>query len=254
MKSFLSDPLRRELRYLQRTYSDLYPKPRRRIRNFRPWDVPLLEHYLYTKARTLGRNAKYRDHAWPPKDPKPVWDEYWEEVAKYLEPNQVIAELGPGDGYFTDRFIADCRKAYLVDYSELLCFQLLPDKYGNHPNVTIIHSTDCRMPEIAAGEVDLLFSLAAFVHIDIETIYGYLLEAHRIVRPQGKVVIQYASMVGEEAFNWFAKQCPRDYSSHALRCQHPDTLASISERVGFQVVDNVVEKCNFNSFIHLLKP
>ena len=67
----LANPIKRELRDLQRKYADVYPQPLRSIKVLRPWDIPLLEHYLYHRAKDLGREVAYRDHSWPPKAPKP---------------------------------------------------------------------------------------------------------------------------------------------------------------------------------------
>ena len=186
--------------------------------------------------------------------PKPVYEAYWEEVARYVKPNQTIVEIGPGNGFYTDRFLPDATKSYLVDYSQVLCYQLLPDKYKDNPKVSIIYTTNCRMPTIGDGEVDLVFSLASFVHIDIETIYGYLLESHRILRQDGIVVLQYASMVGDDAFQWYVDHCPPDFSRHTMRCQHPQAMVNLAGRVGFEVIRHVVEKCFCSSFIHLRKP
>ncbi|MFA6564516.1 MAG: methyltransferase domain-containing protein [Verrucomicrobiia bacterium] len=249
----LHDPVRDEFKELERRFPGMVPAPVCRIKTLRTWDIPLLEHHLYRKARKAGIPAEYRPHSWPPRDPLPVWETYWEEVAPYLKPGMTIAEVGPGHGYFTDRYMADCGRAYLVDFSEMLCFLLLPDKYRNEPKATPVFTTNCRMPAIPDGSVDLFFSLATFVHIEIETQYGYLLEAHRVLKKGGTVVIHFASMLGDEAFKSYADMCPADFSGHPLRCHHPQSVELLARRVGFQVLKTVVEKNNFNSFIHLRK-
>ena len=121
----IDQPLRRELAELERRFPGMVPRPTRALREIRPWDIALLEHWLYQRALAAGREATYRDHPWPPKDPDPGWESYWEEVEAYLRPGLTIVEVGPGNGYYTDRYLDQCERAYLVDYSELLCFLLL---------------------------------------------------------------------------------------------------------------------------------
>jgi cyclopropane fatty-acyl-phospholipid synthase-like methyltransferase len=41
--------------------------------------------------------------------------------------------------------------------------------------------------------VDFVFSYGTFVHIDPEGIHAYLMEIARVLKPGGKVVIQYAN-------------------------------------------------------------
>jgi hypothetical protein len=109
----LVNPIKRELCDLQRKYPDLYPQPLRSIKVLRPWDIPLLEHYLNHRTKILGREVEYRDHSWPPKTPKPIYEAYWEEIARYMQPHQVIVEIGPGNGFYTDRFLPDAMKSNL---------------------------------------------------------------------------------------------------------------------------------------------
>ena len=247
------DPLRQRLKELDRRFPGLLPRPTRRLKVIKPWDLGLLENWLYHRAIALGRQPDYRWEHWPPKDPAPVWESYWEEVADYLRPGMTIVEVGPGYGYYTDRYVADCGRVYLVDYSEVICFLLLPAKYADQPKAIPVHTTDCRIPVVAAGSVDLFFSIACFVHIDLEAHYGYLLEAYRVLKPGGIVVIHFASMLGEASFNYHFETCPPDFVGHLIRCHHPESLELIAKRIGFEVVKTVVEKNLFDSHLHLRK-
>ena len=249
-----TDPIQDELDELERRFPGRVPAPTRPLTILRPWDISLLEHWLYTQAIAEGRDATYRDHPWPPREPYPVWESYWEEVAPYLKPGMTIVEVGPGNGFFTDRYIADCERAYLVDYSELLSFLLLPAKYKDHPQVVPIHSVDCRMPTIPDESADLFFSISAFVHIEIEAHYGYFLEAFRVLKPGGVAMIHFASMVGDEAFQHYVETCPPNFSGHPLRCHHPETVQDLARRVGFEITKIDIEKTVFSSHIHLRKP
>ena len=51
----LVNPIKRELFDLQRKYPELNPQPLRSIKVLRPWDIPLLEHYLNHRTKILGR-------------------------------------------------------------------------------------------------------------------------------------------------------------------------------------------------------
>ena len=235
------DPIQEELKALEERFPGQVPAPTRPLNEVRPWDIALLEHWLYHRAIALGRDATYRDHPWPPRDPDPAWESYWEEVAPYLRPGMTVVEVGPGNGFYTDRYLETCERAYLVDYSELLSFLLLPAKYAEQPKAVPIHSTDCRAPSIPDQSVDLFFSIGTFVHIEIEAHYGYLKEAYRVLKPGGAVVIH------------FLETCPDDFRAHPIRCHHPESVELLARRVGFQVEKLVVEKTLFSSHIHLRK-
>ena len=121
---------------------------------------------------------------------------------EYVKPNQTIVEIGPGNGFYTDRFLPDDTKSYLVDDSEALVTNscLINTRITRRCRSSTPRIVAC-LPSATARWTS--YSLGVFRHIDIETIYGYLLESHRILRQDGIVVLQYASMVGDDAFQWY---------------------------------------------------
>ncbi len=107
----------------------------------------------------------------------------------YICPDQVAVEIGPGGGRWT-RYLKGFSKLYVVDYYEELLKQLRRN-FGQ-PHIVCIKNSGSDFPGIAPKSVDFLFSFGTFVHLDLHLIEGYLKNMRPILKPDAKVVIQYA--------------------------------------------------------------
>ncbi len=218
------------------------------------WDEGLIEHYQYQKSLQTGQPIEYKKREYPPKDFAPTMSE-WEEVSSLLKDKMTICELGPGTGRFTDLYFHACKKVYLVDVSEQICEKILKEKYRSHNHVQVLHTTNCRMPIISDNSVDLFFGFGVFSHLNSEQFVGYLNEGMRMLKPGGKVVIEYQSLSEEIGWKRFLSRIPEDFSDSIFRYHSVEALESIAVRLGYHIHRSVIDKNGLNgSYLELEKP
>lgn len=218
------------------------------------WDEGLIEHYQYQKSLQTDQPKEYKKREYPPKDFSPTMSE-WEEVSSLLKDKMTICELGPGTGRFTDLYFHTCKKVYLVDVSEQICEKILKEKYRSHNHVQVLHTTNCRMSVISGNSVDLFFGFGVFSHLNSEQFVGYLNEGMRILKPGGKVVIEYQSLSEELGWKRFLSRIPEDFSDSIFRYHSVEAVESIAARLGYHIHRSVIDKNGLNgSYLELEKP
>jgi ubiquinone/menaquinone biosynthesis C-methylase UbiE len=218
------------------------------------WAEGLIKHYQYEKSLLTEQPLPYKKREYPPKEFVPTNSE-WEEVSNLLQDHMTVCELGPGTGRFTDLYFQRCEKLYLVDVSKLICEKILKEKYSDYQQIEVLHSTNCRMPAISDVSVDLFFGYGVFSHFDVEQFVGYLDEGSRILKPGGKIVIEYQSLSEETGWKRFLSRIPTDYSNSIFRYHSKETIETIAIRLGFHIERSILDKNGLNgSYLVLKKP
>jgi SAM-dependent methyltransferase len=220
-----------------------------RKKDGKPWDQGLLTHYLYQKALKEGRDPGQYTLDWPPLDFSPDMLS-WQHVAKMYTPGQVVLELGPGPGRYTDLIIETCSKVYLIDYSETVKWILL-DKYGADSRVQIILTENCKASGVSTCSVDLAYSLGTFVHLHQDQFYGYLCEFARVLKPGAAAVIEYGSIASEEGLRHFCQFHPQDGSQSIFHYYGFDMVKRMAEQAGLRVVDHAIDEGSFVCYLTL---
>jgi ubiquinone/menaquinone biosynthesis C-methylase UbiE len=214
----------------------------------KPWDHTFRAG-MQDESKGVDPNAAV-EAAWG----KPDWLIYYVPLMK---PGFVLCEIGPGLGRWTRHVLDQASKAYLVDYSKTVCDYWRDKK---DPRLEVIQCGNTRLPQIASESVDFFFSLDVFVHLNLETFYGYLEEAWRMLKPGGVAVIDYLSILNPQSVEWFRNEirkqdCYQGETASELifRFHDPRTIQLLSERLGF-TFENVTDTWYTHSFCTLRKP
>lgn len=77
-----------------------------------------------------------------------------------------------------------------------------PRPDGLADNVTWITESASRMPAVADASVDVVFSGQNIEHLWIDDMVGFLLEARRVLRPDGWLVVDSPNRLATEALGW----------------------------------------------------
>jgi SAM-dependent methyltransferase len=77
-----------------------------------------------------------------------------------------------------------------------------PRPDGLPANVTWIAESSSHMSTVDDGSVDVVFSGQNLEHLWIDDVAGFLLEAHRVLRPNGTLVIDSPNRIAVEALGW----------------------------------------------------
>lgn len=166
---------------------------------------------------------------------KPDWAKY---ILPHVFEGAVVCEIGPGVGRWTQYVIDKARTLYLVDYSRLVCEYW---RGKRDPRLRVIQSQNTRLAEIPDGTVDLFMSFDVFVHLDVEQFYGYLEEAHRVLKPGGTALIDYLSLDDEGTARWFIRELNKQATyaeadgvkRSIFRVHHHESIRVLAEAVGF---------------------
>ena len=148
---------------------------------------------LLPLAAWAGPDAQHRRH--PPgggQGHRRAWEsperERWqkpEEVLRLLkiEPEEVIADIGAGTGYFTRRFARQAAKVYAVDVDEASLKQIATQGFDN-VEIIVAAPDD---PKLPSASVDTIFFSNVLHHIDERP--AYYAKLARALKPGGRIVI-----------------------------------------------------------------
>lgn len=134
-------------------------------------------------------NPAYRGFlTWAPRD---AWQRPAEVVAALaIEPGDVVADIGAGNGYFVDRLSAEVGaqgRVYATDVQEIM-LRDLRERVGRNglANVEVVHGgfDDPALPEACC---DLM--LFANVYKEIQDRVPYMRRVHQALRAGGRVAI-----------------------------------------------------------------
>lgn len=95
------------------------------------------------------------------------------------------------------------------------------------PNVTWIANTVGNMEAVGDASVDLVFSGQNIEHLWPGDVVGFMLEANRVLRPGGRLVMDSPNRIATAALNW-------SHPEHTVELT-PDEAVELSTLAGFEV-------------------
>jgi len=113
----------------------------------------------------------------------------------------VVLEIGPGAGRIT-KYLLDAKLLILVDVSSEFPEYCLKRFAKTNTPIVGLTTTGHLMPQIKDKMVDFVVSEGVFVHLDRETVRGYISELRRVVKPGGIVMLSYYQP-GDDHKPWF---------------------------------------------------
>ena len=155
-----------------------------------------------------------------------------------ISKDDVVLEIGCGVGRIGSKLAPFCKQWIGADVSEQMLTHAAA-ALNDHGNVTFqkLHGSDLRT--FANESVDVVYSSAVFMHLDEWDRYRYVAEAHRILRPGGRLYVDNMSLLGEEGWALFMELCelePARRPQNISKVSTPDELRTYVERAGFKDV------------------
>jgi ubiquinone/menaquinone biosynthesis C-methylase UbiE len=200
------------------------------------------------------------------RDPTDVLDELWQGspcsewmgrfILSHFEEGFTVCEIGAGIGRYARHLVDQASRLYLCDYSSYAC-SLLRKYFSDEDKVTVFQSTDNRLHQVPDASIDLVFSIAVFMHIEIEGLIRYLRETYRVLRSGRKAVFEYASTTTPEGYAFFKHNLPKDGSQSIFRYHHPEEIRRLIKDVGFRIESETVEQTDGypeKIIVELVKP
>lgn len=166
----------------------------------------------------------------------------------FLENCEVLLEIGPGGGRFTQILLPKCRKLIAADTSPTM-LKLLQERLAHYPNLEYMLLDGQGLSSIPDQSIDAAFSYGVFVHLQHWDIYNYLAELHRVLKPKGKAIIQHSNTFSEPGWQLFLSEVPESLNKPKLpgtfTVMTPEIMKEFAQRAGLHVVEcltNVVQR------------
>ena len=157
------------------------------------------------------------------------------EVRRHIHLSGLAVDLGAGPGFITEHLIVAGLRTMAVDSSSA-SVDALRQRFGGHPLFVGAQVSEGRIPlEDATADVVLL--IETIEHIEASEALGLLGDAHRVLRPDGHVVM---TTPNGENLAQNEVMCP-DCGCVFHRMQHVRSfsageLAAVAEQANFQTV------------------
>ena len=179
-----------------------------------------------------------------------------EIFSPFLGTSDVIVEIGPGGGRFTEVLLPKCQALHAVDTSPAMIEQLHERFRGDSRLRAYVGDGGLGMLENESA--DAAFSYGVFVHLQHWDIFNYLTEIERILRPGGKAIVQHSNTFSEIGWKKFRGEVPNQINRHKLSwtfvVNTPELMAEFIRRAGLEPVDMITDIVRRDCIALIRKP
>jgi SAM-dependent methyltransferase len=176
---------------------------------------------------------------------KPAQDLIDLTTVKYLKPDSVVVDLGPGTGRLTRPMLPHLPtgRVLMVDHSPWMV-RFLKGYFAGEPRVEVYLNDGRSLPMPGRDIVDVMFVAGTFVALKLGQIYLYLREFARVVKPGGHVIIDYIDADSE--LGWQHLKRNADELGYVYTYHAGSVLDRLFDEEGFDVVERIpVEKSTY---------
>lgn len=166
-------------------------------------------------------------------------------------------EVGPGGGKYSSLVAPLCSSLTCVDVSQEMLNRVTQRLAGDSKLRTIkVDGMDVH--QVPDESIDFAFSIDVFVHLDLEDIYAYLREFHRMLVPGGQLVLQLASFMSRNGWDLLHREADQNRAQFKqwgrINLISPEMGRRLFEKVRFEdiEIDTDLEERDF--FVRARKP
>ena len=168
--------------------------------------------------------------------------------APFLGNCEVLLEIGPGGGRFTEILLPKCNKFIAADTSPTM-LRLLRERFMRCTKIEYLLLDGRGLSPIPDKSVDAAFSYGVFVHLQHWDIYNYLSELNRVLKQGGRAIIQHANTFSGLGWKKFLTEVYPSLNKHKLpgtfTLMIPEIMKEFAKRAGLKLDDcltNVVRR------------
>jgi SAM-dependent methyltransferase len=187
-------------------------------------------------------------------------DKFWQSgesdarrhILPFISPDSNVLDLGAGIGRIARWVAPHCAQLTVVDVSDRM-LRRARSVLGNE-RVRYIQSDGRTLSGIPNSSIDVAYSLLVFQHIEREDLVNYLAELRRVLRVDGRLIMQLPDLADRASLATFV-----DYAMHErtrsvarLRYYTRDEVGILFDYFGF-VVDGE-ETRDGSMYLRALRP
>lgn len=223
------------------------------------------EGWELNAQRYKGKPGKYLGDEWNKPEasgidvPANQMVSYLDEkvFAPFLGTSNVILEIGPGGGRFTEVLLSKCNKLIAADVTPTM-LKLLKERFGPDPKIEYLLLDGLGLSPISDKSVDAAFSYSVFAHLHHWDIFNYLSELSRVLVPGGKAIIEHPNTFSELGWKRFLKDLPISLNVHKLpgtiTLMTPEIIKEFTQRAGLVLEDCITDTAKRDCISLIRKP
>jgi SAM-dependent methyltransferase len=155
-----------------------------------------------------------------------------------IRKEDVVLEIGCGIGRVGKVVAPRCRKWIGCDVASNM-LSLAAGRLKDLSNVELLEISGYDLRGVADGSVDVVYCTVVFMHLESWDRYNYVLEAFRVLRPNGRVYVDNINLCSEGG--WKVFETHRAMSStnrppHMTQNSTPQEIETYLRRAGFSSV------------------
>ena len=150
----------------------------------------------------------------------------------------VVLEIGCGIGRVGKVVAPLCRKWIGCDVASNM-LSLTAQRLKDLPNVGFIEISGYDLNGVADASVDVVYCTIVFMHLEPWDRYNYLLEAFRVLRPNGRIYVDNINLCsdgGWQVFETHRAFSPTNRPPHMTQNSTPQEIETYLTRAGFSDV------------------
>ncbi len=155
-----------------------------------------------------------------------------------IRKDDVVLEIGCGIGR-VGRVVAPlCRKWIGCDVASSM-LSLAAERLQDLPNVELKEISGYELTDVADASVDVVYCTVVFMHLESWDRYNYVLEAFRVLRPNGRIYIDNINLCsdgGWKVFETHRAMLPASRPPHMTQNSTPQEIETYLKRAGFSDV------------------
>ena len=155
-----------------------------------------------------------------------------------IRKDDVVLEIGCGIGRVGKLVAPLCQKWIGCDVASNM-LSLAAERLGDLPNVELKEISGYDLTGVADASVDVVYCTVVFMHLEPWDRYSYLLEAFRVLRPNGRIYVDNINLCsdgGWKVFETHRALLPTNRPPHMTQNSTPQEIETYLKRAGFSDV------------------
>jgi glycosyltransferase involved in cell wall biosynthesis/ubiquinone/menaquinone biosynthesis C-methylase UbiE len=157
-----------------------------------------------------------------------------------IHDDDVVVEIGCGVGRVGKQLAPICRKWIGCDVSPHM-LALARTRLAGIDNFELHEISGFDLSPLPNESADVVYATVVFMHLEEWDRYSYVLEAHRVLRPGGRIFVDNVNLCSDDGWKVFEVHrqfAPDQRPPHITRHSTPAELKTYLERAGFRDIQS----------------